>query len=444
MNCPRILFFVICTFMAGIDSLMAKKVDENNRVDVSKAMLTIAHTLDKEPSQVLPDPYEGRQDAFKPRISRAVKVRGLDHFEMRTLHLVTYDLPPSVMIPKVWLSLKDQSFFKNANEVPVIMVTPVNFDQTGATKYPLAVLSHGSGGNIHLQLWYAQILAKMGYVVAVIDHFCAKGRVCNPMDIKTFHIESNAVDIVRTADFLQKQPYIDAKNTFVMGWSLGGMAVEMSARASFINAIAPHLSYNAAICFYPQIVVQEMMPMHKSKLLFIIAELDDYTPAENIKKYVARMKKLPGQRHHHVKVITAKNAHHSFDRIDFTPFWSWLCQALYTWSTYEGIGRSIVNPLGNFIADKLFGDYAYYKLQTFKNGQVLIDTQNPLRGFAPLNDVHLNDMEDEISHDFKPWSEFFPYFKTHVSQGASLEPNTKAQKWVLGELIKYLDSHKIA
>ncbi len=440
----RYVFTLLCLIFLGFNGLFAKKIDEKNRIDVSKAMLTVARTLNGENTQKVIDPYAGTRGAFNPRISRAVKVRGLDYFEMRSLHITSYHLPPSVMVPKVWLALKNQDFYKKPTDVPVILVTPKGFDTSGKIKYPLAVLSHGSGGSIHLQLWYGQILAKMGYVVAVIDHFSAPGRACNPMDIKTFHIESNAIDVVRTADFLQKQPYIDAKNTFVMGWSLGGMAVEMSARASFINAIAPHLSYNAAICFYPQIVVQEMIPMHKSKVFFILAGDDDYTPARNIRNYIARMKKLPGQRHHHVKVVEAKGAHHSFDRIDFTPFWSWMCQNLYELSVYKGLGSSVLNKFSRYIADKLFGDYAYYKLQTFKNGQILIDTQNPLRGFAPLQDVHHNDMEEEISHDFKPWTEFFPYFKSHVSQGASLQPDKKSQEWALAQLIAYLNSHKIS
>lgn len=434
---------VILGFFAS-NLLNATPIDQTNRTDVAKAMYAVAKELNSAPQQSLPDPYTGQKNAFNPGVSRSMKVDGLDFFEMHTLHLTSYHLPPSAMVPKVWLSLKTQEFFKAPTHVPVIMVTPTKYDTSGSTHYPLAVLSHGSGGSLHLQLWYAQILAQRGYVVAVIDHFAAKGRQCNPMDIKTFHIESNAMDIVRVVDYMKKQPYIDEKNVFVIGWSLGGMAVEMSARASFVNAVAPHVSYNAAICFYPQIVVQEMLPIHKSKLFFILAGADDYTPAHNIYNYVARMKKLPGQKHHHVRVVEAKGAHHSFDRINFTPFWSYWSQVLYNWSAYQGLGRGLINPLGRFIADKVFGDYAYYKLQTFKHGQILIDTQNPLRGFAPLDAVHKNDMEAEISHDFKPWDEFMTYFQAHVSHGASLQPDPQAQKWALDQLLGYLDKHMVA
>lgn len=397
--------------------------------------------FDEKEFSNLHDPYVGRPNIFQPQSTKLKSLDKLDGVQVGQLVLNSYNLPPSAMVPKVWLALKMQAFLKEPIRLVTYIIAPKGFDPFGVEKYPLAILSHGSGGHIDTQLWYAYNLAKQGYLVMVPDHFKAVGRECCPTDITTFRIEASALDLVRLADYANTQDYVQKQNIFLLGWSLGGMSVEMAARSSFTNAIAPHINYNACVCFYPQIVVQELAPLHKSKILFILAEHDDYTPARNITNYVERAYMYPGQKDR-IKVIVAKDSYHSFDRVSTRPKVDYWARVLYKWASYQGFGKTVVNFIGTKLGDFIFGKYAFHNLQTFKNGQIMIDTQNPLRGFVPLNDIKEHASLNEIESIFKPWDEFQTYFMTHISRGAQLAANPEVAKWALNELLDYLEASK--
>ena len=92
------------------------------------------------------------------------------------------------------------------------------------SKYPLIIISHGSGGHRFDISWLAEILASNGYIVAAMDHF---GNTWNnkipeyytrpwerPKDI-SFVIDQ----LLSSSHFKDK---IDAKRIGFAGYSLGG------------------------------------------------------------------------------------------------------------------------------------------------------------------------------------------------------------------------------
>lgn len=436
------IFRFLSTLVLALGCFQASATENLNPVDITEKLLSEAKTLDEKPLNPLADAYANLPTNFSPEATASKSLDDLGQLQMQRLVISSYNLPPSAMVPKVWLSLKMQAFYKEPIRLPSYVIYPKGFDAKGTKKYPVAILSHGSGGHIDLQLWYAYNLASKGFIVVIPDHFKPVGRECTPTDISTFRIEANAMDMVRLSDFFQNQPYVQKQNLFLLGWSLGGMSTEMAARSSFTNAIAPHLSYNAAVCFYPQIVVQELTPFHKSKILFIIAENDDYTPSRNILNYVERMHLFEGQKER-VKYIVAKDSYHSFDRVPRHTWRDNLHLALYNMSTYSSFGSSVVNWIGKNVANLIFGRYAYHNLQTFKNGQIIIDTQNPLRGYLPLNEIQDHASLHDADANFHSWETFQQYFMTHVSSGARLTKNPETAKWAMEELLRYLESNLV-
>ena len=91
-------------------------------------------------------------------------------------------------------------------------------------KYPLVIMSHGSGGDRYTVSWLAEVLAANGYIVAAMDHF---GNTWNnkipeyyarpwerPMDI-TFVLD-------RLLESTQFKNRIDQNRIGFAGYSLGG------------------------------------------------------------------------------------------------------------------------------------------------------------------------------------------------------------------------------
>lgn len=404
---------------------------------ITDTLLTEARALDDKPLSPIADAYANQPTNFSPESTDAKSLESIGQLQIQRLVINSFNLPPSAMVPKVWLSLKMQAFYKEPIRLPSYVIYPQGFDARGTKKYPVAILSHGSGGHIDLQLWYGYNLANKGFIVVVPDHFKPVGRECTPTDISTFRVEANAMDMVRLSDFMQQQSYVQKQNIFLLGWSLGGMSTEMAARSSFTNAIAPHLSYNAAICFYPQIVVQELTPFHKSKILFFIAENDDYTPSRNILNYVERMHLFEGQKER-VQYLVAKDSYHNFDRVPRSSWRDGALLNLYRMASYSGLGSSVINWIGKTLGNLFFGPFAYHNMQTFKNGQIIIDTQNPLRGYLPLNEVQDHASLSDENAQFHSWETFQTYFMTHVSAGARLSKNPEAAEWAMKELMAYL------
>lgn len=95
----------------------------------------------------------------------------------------------------------------------------------GAAKYPLIVFSHGRGSNGLFYAWFAEYLARHGFIVAAIDHYRA-----NSYDATIAYLANKLwqrpVDIGLAISFLladsQWAPRIDADSIGIAGHSQGG------------------------------------------------------------------------------------------------------------------------------------------------------------------------------------------------------------------------------
>lgn len=91
-------------------------------------------------------------------------------------------------------------------------------------KYPLVLLSHGTGGNRFSLMWLAKILAGEGFIVASVDHF--GNTTDNRIPEYFVRYWERPLDISFVLDQLLKDPDLSAKinhdKLAVVGFSLGG------------------------------------------------------------------------------------------------------------------------------------------------------------------------------------------------------------------------------
>ena len=127
----------------------------------------------------------------------------------------------------------------------------------GPGPFPAVVALHGCSGlygrdNASLSARHedwAQRLVSSGFVVLFPDSFNPRGyrEICTVKD-RPIVPRDRADDAVAAARWLAAQPFIDANQINLLGWSHGAMTVLQTIRPRFLPA-APR--FRAAIAFYP-------------------------------------------------------------------------------------------------------------------------------------------------------------------------------------------------
>jgi len=114
-----------------------------------------------------------------------------------------------------------------------MMTKPLDFDPT--EKYPVIVYTYGGPGSQSVrkawsrsQLWHS-MMAQKGYIVFTLDNrgTFGRGRDWETVVLKRLgHYE--LVDQVAGVEYLKSQPYVDADNIGIWGWSYGGYLTLMA------------------------------------------------------------------------------------------------------------------------------------------------------------------------------------------------------------------------
>ncbi|MBL4853901.1 MAG: alpha/beta fold hydrolase [Robiginitomaculum sp.] len=97
------------------------------------------------------------------------------------------------------------------------------------TKYPLIVMSHGTGGAALQMMWLGRALASQGYIVAAVDHH-GNTAAEDQYDARGFRLPwERALDISAVIDHVLADPVfgpnIDQTRIGAVGFSLGGYTV---------------------------------------------------------------------------------------------------------------------------------------------------------------------------------------------------------------------------
>ncbi|MEO1265015.1 MAG: alpha/beta fold hydrolase [Pseudomonadota bacterium] len=96
-----------------------------------------------------------------------------------------------------------------------------------AGRFPLVLLSHGSGGNMDGLAWLASELTAAGYIVLAVNHPGSTSGDSSPR--RSMEIWKRAQDLSAALDFTLAEPafgrHIDRDRVAAMGFSLGGLTV---------------------------------------------------------------------------------------------------------------------------------------------------------------------------------------------------------------------------
>ena len=138
------------------------------------------------------------------------------------------------------------------------------------------VVLHHCGGRSNDVLSWAAWLRGEGYVALAIDSFTPRGiKNCAQGGQPT--MSEFAKDAAGALAYLRSLPFVDPKRIGVVGWSYGGGAALIAARAASDWLFDPGPGgFRAAVAFYPncsQIGADTNIP-----LLLLLGAADDYMP----------------------------------------------------------------------------------------------------------------------------------------------------------------------
>src|ERR1044072_6539140 len=179
------------------------------------------------------------------------------------------------------------------------------YKPSGAGPFPGIVLAHTCGGvSPHTEVW-GKLLASWGYVVVAPDSFAPRGEksACGRGNVVNGNMR--VADVAGAIDFLNAQPFVRKGEIGLIGHSHGGWT---AVRAVQKNYGLAGRGVKGAGAYYPSCAARfdrdGAVP-----LLLMIADMEDWTLAENCRKQQAARFTRPSL----VDVVYYLNAYHSFD-----------------------------------------------------------------------------------------------------------------------------------
>lgn len=108
----------------------------------------------------------------------------------------------------------------NGKRIYGYITAPKNYKET---KAPTIIYSHGFGGTVERGDYYAQSLAKQGYVVYSFDFVGGNRNSRSGNDTLSMSVFTEVDDLDVVVKNLQNQSFVDKNNIFLMGASQGGV-----------------------------------------------------------------------------------------------------------------------------------------------------------------------------------------------------------------------------
>jgi dienelactone hydrolase len=190
-------------------------------------------------------------------------------------------------------------------------------------KHPAIILMHGCSGLFMVEgpmnqreVDWAERFAAQGYVALVIDSFRPRGvkEMCSPATFQAKVYDSRPLDAYGAMAWLQQQDDVAPDRIAMMGWSQGGGAVLLTARAESEQRPAnlPHGDFAAAVAMYPGSCHPEVFRSTWTTavpMLVLIGAKDVWTPASPCQVVTSRAAALGSDVTFHIY----PTAYHDFD-----------------------------------------------------------------------------------------------------------------------------------
>lgn len=193
-----------------------------------------------------------------------------------------------------------------ANIQPVTVRADI-YRPPGKGAFPAVIVLHGCGGRDGHHARWAERLVSWGYVAVVVDSFGARGfgNICKDTTVVT--PEMRVSDIMGTAEYVRKLPYVDKDRVGMIGFSHGGWTVMKAVQER--NQLKL-FGVRAAAAYYPYCDPKRDARIDVP-LLILMGEDDDWTPAALCRELQAD----PGlKKDVAVEMVFYPGALHGFDR----------------------------------------------------------------------------------------------------------------------------------
>lgn len=180
-------------------------------------------------------------------------------------------------------------------------------------RVPAAVIINSSGGvQPHTELYWARQLAMHGVAALVVDSFTPRGVRSTVKDQRSVWQSQSNVDAGAGFRWLAAQTWVDASRIVVLGMSRGGIAaiaaaVEMDRRRHQLLDVkfAAHIAIAPNCGFQMRDARTTGAP-----ILFMLSELDDYTPIRPCLEYSERMRAAGNSK---VRLAVYPGVHHALE-----------------------------------------------------------------------------------------------------------------------------------
>ena len=164
----------------------------------------------------------------------------------------------------------------------------------GDGPFPAVVLYHGSGHPKRLEKWFSELVPKLvGQRIAafVLDSYTGRGISGTAAKQAKLSKATRLVDAFQALKKLASLPKIDGNRIGISGYSFGGIVAIVSADMRLVEAgLADGKKFAAHLPVYPSCQSQfRTLKLTGAPMLFLVGELDDYTPAKYCTTYVERM-----------------------------------------------------------------------------------------------------------------------------------------------------------
>ena len=160
---------------------------------------------------------------------------------------------------------------------------------------PAVILYHGSGHPEKLQPWFNDLVPRLvsaGIAAFVLDSYTGRGISGTSADQSQLSKASRLVDAYQALKKLASLSMINENKIGISGYSFGGIVAMISADMRLIEAgLADGNMFAAHLPVYPSCQSQfRTLKLTGAPMMFLVGNLDDYTPAKYCLSYVERMR----------------------------------------------------------------------------------------------------------------------------------------------------------
>ncbi|MBR0773223.1 dienelactone hydrolase family protein [Bradyrhizobium diazoefficiens] len=180
-------------------------------------------------------------------------------------------------------------------------------------RLPAVVIMNSSGGVLpFVEMNYANVLAANGAIALVVDSFMPRGvRRTSDDQTRVSYVQSIA-DAVAGYQWLASQSFVDPARIVVMGMSKGAaVAVDTAGLASRQLFGATEARFAAHVAVAPGCEFQNQdAKTTGAPIFFMIAELDNYTPARHCLEYADRIRSAGNAK---VRLAVYPGVYHAYE-----------------------------------------------------------------------------------------------------------------------------------